>query len=596
MPIGAFTERGNKRTRSFNKGVVSMKLSRTLLAGLLVVTAVTVVSCGKREDTVLAEFKNRSITIDEFEDAYAKVDVKFLPESSGEEGLREFLTTMLNKEIIAYKADELGYDKDQTVIQGMENFKKMGLQVAYMKFKVADKVKVTEEELREHYRNKGTSLSVKQILVDTPDEAEEVYQLLMDGADFETVCRQYSKAPDADRGGQVLTVVYGSYAQSVQRAMFALPIGGITEPVFTSYGFFIIKVLERIDAKKKEPFEEIRDQLEAEVRAESERALMNETTDKIREDAGVTWYWETLRIAFNALPQDRSMVNPPDRRDEVYPLLYFEVEDLDKPIVTYKDKMITIKDFSDYYDRSSFFRRPRREFRFSGVRNFLMEFIMAELVEDEMARSNIEEQPEVKKVIDSKREELMINRLYEDMINSQTVVTDEMIREYYDNNLDYFRIPEQRRFGVILTGDLESAQKAHAEIMSGKRFYAVAKEYSIDETTLETLAETDILVEGEQPEMDRVGFALTRVGEVSEPFETSRGWMILKLTEKAEAGSQSVIEATDAIRHALKQIENENRLTELLDKWKEELEVRINDKNFSKIQVEERSATEKPAA
>jgi foldase protein PrsA len=184
---------------------------------------------------------------------------------------------------------------------------------------------------------------------------------------------------------------------------------------------------------------------------------------------------------------------------------------------------------------------------------------------------------------------MMINRLYEDMVNQQTVVTDQMVRNYYRDNSQFFEVPEKRRFGVILTGDLESAQAAYEEIMSGKRFRTVAMKYSIDEMTRETLAETELMTEGEQPEIDRVGFALNRVGAVSEPFETSRGWMIVKLTEKTEAGRFTLEEARDQVKQALKQIENEKRLQELLDKWKDELGVRIHEENFSKVKIEERS-------
>ena len=106
-----------------------MKFSRAIMLGVLVSFAISMLSCGKsKEDIVLAEFKDRSIMLQEFEDAYANVNEKFLPTQSGLEGLEQFLTTMLNKEIMAYKSDELGYDKDQSVTQGVEAFKKMGLQ------------------------------------------------------------------------------------------------------------------------------------------------------------------------------------------------------------------------------------------------------------------------------------------------------------------------------------------------------------------------------------------------------------------------------------------------------------------------------------
>ena len=96
-----------------------------------------------------------------------------------------------------------------------------------------------------------------------------------------------------------------------------------------------------------------------------------------------------------------------------------------------------------------------------------------------------------------------------------------------------------------------------------------------------------------QPELDRVGFALTRVGEVSEPFETARGWMILKLVERQGERVYAIEEARGSIEGALKQVENEKRLNELLEKWKEDVGVVIHEDNLRKVQIEERSA---PAA
>jgi parvulin-like peptidyl-prolyl isomerase len=570
------------------KGVRSMKILKTVLAGLSLVMAVSLVSCSGREGTVLAEFKDETITVAQFEKAYRIVQPQFLPKATGVEGYKEFLNTMLNKEIMAYKADELGYDKDPTVVEGMETFKTMALQVALVKFTVDDLNKVTDEQIREHYRNKGSKVAIKQILVDTPDEAEEVYQLLVDGSDFETVCKRYSQSPDAESGGDIHDVTYGNYAPDMQDELFKQPIGGITKPVWSQYGFFVMKVVNRTDPRKSQEFDEIRDELEQEVRAQNEMVLKSVVNNRIMDKAELTWFWENLRIAYLALPADRPITNAPDRRDEVYPLLYFEQQDLDKPLATYKKKVITLRDFSDYYDQTSFFERPRRESRLSGIKLYLGHFILKELIAEEVVSSGIENRQEVKAAINGKREELMVSRLYADMVNSQTTVTRDMIGEYYRDHQDVFEKPEERRFGVILTRDLKSAQAAYNEIKSGKRFHAVAMEYSIDEETLNSLSETKMLTKGQQPDIDDVGFALANVGSVSEPFETPRGWVILKLKEKTDASVTSLARAKDAIERAVKQQENERRLNELLAKWKEELGLVIYEDRLNKIQVETR--------
>jgi parvulin-like peptidyl-prolyl isomerase len=570
--------------------------ARALAIALLIPAVFLTSSCTKREDRALAEFGDQKITVGDFEKAYAVVKPEFLPTAAGIEGRREFLTTMLNKEVMAYKADELGYDKDPGVVQGMEAWKKMGLQAGYLKRKVADQVTVSEEEARWHHKNTGATASIKQILVDTPDEAEEVVALLDAGEDFESVCKKYSKAPDASGGGEVLTIGYGRYAPELQEAIFRLEVGEHTEPILTPYGFFIMKLLRRNDSKAKDPFEQVKERMEQEYRVIKEMLETNEHTEKLRDEYGVEWYWDNMRICFQALPPDRDFEQAPSRSDEVYPLLYFDEEDLNKPVAAFGEQMILVKDFSDYYDEASFYARPRRSYRVGGIHTFIMERIMAQIVTREMKRSGIEEDPEVKAAMEGKREELMINRLWEDMINKQTVVTDAMIREYYDEHAGDFQVPEKRRFGVILTNDYDNAQRAYQELQAGTLFRTVAMAYSVDETTKRTLGETDLLTEGEQPEIDEVGFALEGVGSFSEPFQTSRGWMILKVTELEPASTYTIEQARGTIRSALKEQLNDDRLNELLSKWKEELNVVIYDENLEKIQVEERSPDAKTTA
>jgi parvulin-like peptidyl-prolyl isomerase len=414
--------------------------------------------------------------------------------------------------------------------------------------------------------------------------------LLDSGADFESVCKRYSKSPDASEGGQVLTVVYGKYHPEIQQILFKIDVGEYTPPVFTAYGYFICKVLRRTEGRAPEPFETMRPQLEKEVRAIKEVLATNRYTENLRKEYGVEWYWDNMRICFEALPPDRDFDKAPSRKDEVYPLLYFDPDDLEKPVVSYGEKTLLVKDFSDYYDQASFYARPRRTYRVAGVKTFLTERLMTDIIQREMTRSKIAEDPEVAAVIKAKREEMMISRLWDDMINSQTTVSDKAIREYYETHKSDFVLPERRRFGVILTGNVEDAQKAYDELKSGTLFRTVAMAYSIDETTKKTLGETELLTKGEQPELDEVGFSLAGVGSVSEPFQTSRGWMILKVTELEEAGQYTEQQARPGIEKALKEELNDARLQELLAKWKEELNVKIHEDNLKKVQIEERTA------
>jgi parvulin-like peptidyl-prolyl isomerase len=570
-----------------------MRVGRLLLA-LGLCTPVALTGCSKRENAKLAEFKDHAITVQEFEKAYTKVDVAYLPKATGEEGLKEFLTTMLNKEVMAAKADELGYDKDPSVAQAMESFRKMSLPIAYLKREVADNLTVTDEEVRRHYDNKGASVSLKQILTDTEEEATAAYDALQGGLDFESACRQYSKTEDAASGGIVLNATYGSLVPDIQQKMFATAVGEYTEPILTAYGWVIIKVVSRTEGRHPQPFETVKDQMRTEIKQSKEAVELNKFTDKLRDDYGVVWNYDNLMLVFNALPPDRPFEEAPARDQEVYPLLYFDAIDLDKPLVNYQGKSIAIKDFSDIYDQASFYERPRRDFRLGGIRGFLTPPIMNEISADVVRKSDIEKDPEVADVLRAKKEEFMINALYEDMVNQKTVVTQEQQQAYYNDNHEMFRTPEKRQFGVILAGDMETAQKARQELRSGKPLATVANAYSIDEETVANGGVTNFVTNGENAEIDAVGFGLKRVGDISEPFQTSRGWMVLRLVELQEAKFFSYDEALPGIEGRLKNEANDKKLKELLDKWKEEFGVVIHDDNLKKVHVTERSAAEAP--
>jgi hypothetical protein len=428
----------------------------------LLLFPVLIIGCSRSKDKIpVAEVGNKVITVADIEELYSKVDPKFLEGKTVEERKRNFLNNLIDKEVMAMKADELGYDKDPFVVAGLNSFKKLGLQAAYLKFKVADKIKITDEILKKYYDNLGETLAIKQILVDTPEEGDEVYNLLKDGADFESVCIKYSKMPDADKGGKVETISFGRFPADIQDEVFNLPVGGISKPIETVFGYLIVKVVKVNQAKQSRPFEAVKEEITPTVRALEEKRFMTRRTDEIRRKAGVEWYYDNLRIVFDALPPDRPLTSPPHRNEEVYPLLKFDEADYGKVLVTYLDKSITIRDFSNMYDNESFFDRPRREHRLGGIKMVLGEQIMNELVVIEMKESKIEENPELRKLLNTKKEELMVTKMYNEMIKKEVVITSEEVRNYYEDNAESYKVPEQRRFGVIVAADVATAQEAY---------------------------------------------------------------------------------------------------------------------------------------
>ena len=564
-----------------------MRGSRGVLAVLLL-GLLLALSCSKNRDELpVAKIGDRTITLSIFEKTYFAVDPKFLPDDTGIEGHKEFLNTMINKDVMAIKADELGYDKDPFVVQGMEAFKKVSLPSAYLKIRVGDKIKVTEADLKKAYEKYQTNIQMKEILTDTKAQADEAYELLKQGADFESVVKQYSKDPDAASGGTVFNALWGTFEPEFQDVLFSAPVGGFTPPLPTRYGWIIAKVLESNQPKRR-PYEEAKPDLEKLVQRLEEIRQTNRVTDEVRARHKFQWYEDNIGVAYDAIPPDRPLTSPPDRASEMYPLLQFDPRDLDKPLVSYDNKSITIRDFSDLYDKSSFFTRPRKEYRHGDVKKFLMDIVMNELVVIELKESKIEEDPQVVAAMDKKREQFMVDKLYQDLVDRQTEVLPEEAVEFYNNNREMFRRPEERRFAMILTGSLETAKEAYDKVKTGVPFDSVSARFSIPDITREERLGSRAVANGQNEELDRVGFAMEKVGEVSQPFETTRGWTILKLVERRPERVVELEDAMDDIRGAVKTLKNEQRLNSLLEKWRSEIKIEIYEDNLKKANVENR--------
>lgn len=96
---------------------------------------------------------------------------------------------------------------------------------------------------------------VKHILIqpdedNTPEEAQalaaDIYQQLQNGESFEKLARLYSRdAQSRSNGGSLGWINPGDLGPEFQRIASSLPIGSISNPVATRFGFHIIQVLDR---------------------------------------------------------------------------------------------------------------------------------------------------------------------------------------------------------------------------------------------------------------------------------------------------------------------------------------------------------------
>lgn len=133
------------------------------------------------------------------------------------------------------------------------------------------RISITEEESKTYFEENKEAFTQEEqvktshILVKTKQEADKIREKLMNGEDFAKLAKEFSiDTMTKNNGGNLGYVSSGQMAKEFEKAAFALKVGEISSPVQTEYGYHLIKVEEKKEAKEanyKESKEQIADLL-----------------------------------------------------------------------------------------------------------------------------------------------------------------------------------------------------------------------------------------------------------------------------------------------------------------------------------------------
>lgn len=90
-----------------------------------------------------------------------------------------------------------------------------------------------------------TQVHAEHILVKTAAEAQQIKRNIDNGGNFEDYARAYSLCPSGRNGGDLGYFGKGQMVREFEKAAFATPVGQVSNPVYTQFGWHLIKVLDK---------------------------------------------------------------------------------------------------------------------------------------------------------------------------------------------------------------------------------------------------------------------------------------------------------------------------------------------------------------
>jgi len=149
---------------------------------------------------------------------------------------------------------------------------------------MAKGVTVTEDDVRNYYKDRAGDFTApeerhaRHILIPVASDAsqtevdaakkkaEDILARIRKGESFADLAKKFSQDPgSAKQGGDLGFFGRGVMDKAFEKTAFDLKVGDVSEPVRSTFGFHLIK-LEGIRGGKSKPFEEIRAQLEKDLK------------------------------------------------------------------------------------------------------------------------------------------------------------------------------------------------------------------------------------------------------------------------------------------------------------------------------------------
>ena len=157
--------------------------------------------------------------------------------------------------------------------ENRENYKSdLKVQARYLEFSpedYKDEISVTDIMVEEYYQEHTQEfktpekVEARHILIRVEEdaakekvesalkEAQDIYEMAVDGNDFQELAKQYSQGPSKDNGGYLGKFEENDMVKPFADKVFTMKAGEISQPVRTMFGWHIIQLIDRFNASTK---------------------------------------------------------------------------------------------------------------------------------------------------------------------------------------------------------------------------------------------------------------------------------------------------------------------------------------------------------
>lgn len=531
---------------------------------ILATFMVTIFSCAKREDKVVAKIKKEKITIGDFEERFGERRFETEEEELAEKN--KVLDEMIGDKLMVLEAKTRGYDRDEELLKDIEN-KEKDIAVRHLyKVVVLDKAKVSEGEIKRHYDRLNKEVKARDILVETKREAREILKEINEGGKFEELAKERStNKRTAAKGGDLGYFTWNKFPENFSKAVFSMKVDEV-KIVEDNRGFHIVKV-EDIREGKMGEFKTERVKIEQRLLFNKRTKLANEFLDGLKKKARISFDEEFLNLLAKKTPKEKK------RPFGSPPLPTLTDDEKARILVKFNKKEWSCGEVLDRFGRGTpQFDKP------DVIKRAVENLIVTELLQKEAYKRRLHRAQEVKQKLNQTVERIILNRIRKEEITDKARATDEEIKKYFEDNRDKYKENEKAKAQMILVKIEEEANDIVKKLRKGTKFEKLAKDKSTHYTRNRG-GDLGLFERGRYPDIEDVAFSI-RIGKISDPIKTKDGYAIIKVTERKPERLKEFDKVKRSVKKDLDDELRKKRKTDLIESLKGKYTVEINQENL----------------
>jgi len=338
------------------------------------------------------------------------------------ENKKLILQDLINKEILKVYAEKNNFFTNPEIRENFNWQKSMAKTELLLKTMLEEKskhnVQISDEDY-EKYIHEHPFVKINTIFIPIKDKDStkakkkiyKAYDKLKSGAEFENARNKFVDKIYRGTNNEPEIVKSETFRRMFPNESISLAIGEYTKPIASPYGYYIIK---RYDDPE---FEEIKKNIENEVRSQKEGAFLTDYLDKVR--SGIIIYDKNLK---EALSEDK-----PSTESDIL-------------IATYGNYRLRYDVVKKYFDnfltKEQIDKMELKDVEDIAKQIALQEFLRNIAIEEhsDTTLTFISQWKAREQEFESKWEDFVLGEVYKDVISQEIEVSDEKIQNYYQNN------------------------------------------------------------------------------------------------------------------------------------------------------------------